>query len=279
LEHATRVIDLANELERRLDTGVGRQGSPVRQTRLNWLMRGQLYAAVGGQAAALRRIWDGARDAGRAAATPEDGVALWTSGGAAALGLLTLPEPDTAAYAEYRRLTGRPAQREVQALLALARGDSGAARRALAAPEPPWRGSEEPFPVWVRPLAALAHFRIGEYEAALRAVDEFDPFAFSTSDFDMRWGLLPRVRLLRAAAYERLSRPDEARREYRLVLEQWRAADPSLRPYLNEAGRELARLGEPAERLSALGYQLSATPGVRGGRCEPPPPVGGRQQP
>jgi hypothetical protein len=55
--------------------------------------------------------------------------------------------------------------------------------------------------------------------------------------------MLGRVRLLRGAAYERLGRLAEARAEYRLVMRQWKSADPELQPFLDQARRGLARVG------------------------------------
>jgi hypothetical protein len=56
--------------------------------------------------------------------------------------------------------------------------------------------------------------------------------------------MLGRVRLLRAAAYEKLGRRPEARQEYREALAQWRSADATLQPFIVQAQRGLARLGE-----------------------------------
>ena len=61
--------------------------------------------------------------------------------------------------------------------------------------------------------------------------------------FDARWAMLGRVRLLRGAAYERLGRRAEAREQYRQVLAQWKAADPALQPFIQQAQRGLARVG------------------------------------
>ena len=58
----------------------------------------------------------------------------------------------------------------------------------------------------------------------------------------MRWGILPRVRLVRAVSQEHLGNTDEARREYRLAASQWRLADPALRPIFEQAERGAARM-------------------------------------
>ena len=70
----------------------------------------------------------------------------------------------------------------------------------------------------------------------------------------MRWAVLPRARLLRAFAYERLGRPGAAAAEYDAVLAQWKEADPLLRPLLGQAERGLLRLGRSSGQLAALGH-------------------------
>ena len=66
-------------------------------------------------------------------------------------------------------------------------------------------------------------------------LQDFEPEALRTGGFDSRWGMLGRVRLLRAAAYEQLGRRAEARQEYRQVLTQWKAADPALQAVHHQA--------------------------------------------
>jgi len=95
-----------------------------------------------------------------------------------------------------------------------------------------------------RPLAAQAYYLLGDYQATLRTLRDFEPEALRTGGFDSRWGMLGRVRLLRAAAYEQLGRRAEARQEYRDVLSQWRTADASLQPFIRQARQGLARVGE-----------------------------------
>jgi hypothetical protein len=55
--------------------------------------------------------------------------------------------------------------------------------------------------------------------------------------------MLGRVRLLRAAAFERLGRRSEAAEQYRLVLAQWKSADPEIvEKFLRQAEAGLARV-------------------------------------
>ena len=86
-----------------------------------------------------------------------------------------------------------------------------------------------------RPLAAQAYFLLGDYQATLRTLEDFESGALRTGGFDSRWGMLGRVRLLRAAAYEQLGRRAEAREEYKEVLSQWKSADQSLKPFVRQA--------------------------------------------
>ena len=98
--------------------------------------------------------------------------------------------------------------------------------------------------LYTRPLAAQAWFLLGDYQRTLHVLRDFEPEALRTGGFDSRWGMLGRVRLLRAAAYEQLGRRSEALAEYRQVLSQWKGADESLKPFIRQAEQGLARLGE-----------------------------------
>ena len=95
-----------------------------------------------------------------------------------------------------------------------------------------------------RPLAAQAYFLLGDYQATLRTLQDFEPAALRTAGFDSRWGMIgpgspaPRRRLRAARP------PREARQEYQDVLSQWRSADPALQPFVRQAQQGLARLGE-----------------------------------
>ena len=150
---------------------------------------------------------------------------------------------DSSALSEYRTLTGETLTKEVRALLALSRGDSAAARRALAEPDSiavqddVRRTTAARWPP--RPTSSWATTR-----RRSGSLQDFEPAALQTAGFDSRWGMLGRVRLLRAAAFEQLGRRAEARQEYQDVLSQWRTADPALQPFVRQAQQGLARLGE-----------------------------------
>ena len=259
-ERARRVIALTRMVSARFDSTLGRGWDPPPDL-AGRRMLGDLYAAFGGPVTSLRELWAAAAAASRRPGEqPRDVVAA--SGGSAAVGLLTASGSDTSAVAELRLLLGADLPPEVEALIALARHDSAAARRLLA------RGGERPRPAgsirfpfagFAPVVAAQVQYALGDYAATLRALEEFDSREFSVRQFDMRWGMLPRARLLRGLAYERLGRADPASGEYQAVLAQWGGADPQLHPLLGQAERGLLRLGNTREHLAALGYRLPAS--------------------
>jgi len=241
LASAAKTIDLADQVRREVIPTPG--GKSEGQSGEGWrrMQLGELYSATGVPTASLRQVWQSAAEAVRMAPA-EQRTHVAHSGASAAIGLFTGPSADTSALNEYRALTGETLTKEVRALLALSRGDSAAARRALA--EPDSVQSKTMYASYRRPLAAQAYFLLGDYEATLRQLQNFEPEALWTGGFDSRWGMLGRVRLLRAAAFEQLGRRAEARQEYQQVLSQWRAADASLQPFVRQAQQGLARLGE-----------------------------------
>ncbi len=279
LEGARRVITLATEVSANLDStmGVNRGLPPDLATRR---MLGDLYAAFGGPVPSLRQLWSTATEAGRAASEAPKRI-IAASGASAAVGLLTAaPGGDTLAVAELRPLTEAPLPPEVEALVALSRHDSAAARRLVANVGERLRLVKDDrllYTVFSRPIAAQVHYALGDYAGALRVAEGFEPGEFAVRQFDMRWGMLPRMRLLRGLAYERLGRRDAAATEYEAVLVQWDRADPLLHPVLGQAERGLLRLGRTTERLEALGYQLTATKHLREDGCSPGPAPGERK--
>jgi tetratricopeptide (TPR) repeat protein len=241
LASAAKTIDFADQVRRQvLKDPAGNTEGPVGA---GWrrMALSDLYGATGVPAASLRQLWQSAAEAVRMASS-EQRIHMAHSGASAAIGLFTGPAADTSALEEYRALTGEALTKEVRALLALSRGDSAAARRALT--EPDTSRSKPMYATYRRPLAAQAYYLLGDYQATLRTLRDFEPEALWTGGFDARWGMLGRVRLLRAAAYEQLGRRAEARQEYRDVLSQWRTADQSLQPFIRQAQQGLARVGE-----------------------------------
>jgi serine/threonine-protein kinase len=243
LASAAKTIDLADQVRREVIPVPGRGAEGMSNEAWRRMQLSELYGATGVPTASLRQVWQSAAEAVRMAPAGEQRVHVAHSGASAAIGLFTGPAADSSALQEYRTLSGETLTKEVRALLALSRGDSAAARRALAEPEaaPPEKHMYAPYR---RPLAAQAYFLLGDYQATLRTLQDFEPAAFRTAGFDSRWGMLGRVRLLRAAAFEQLGRRNEARRQYEDVLSQWRSADPALQPFVRQAQQGLARLGE-----------------------------------
>ena len=237
LSSAAKTIDFADQVRRQV------LRDPADDVGEGWrrMALSELYGATGVPTASLRQVWQSAAEAVRMASS-EQRTHVAHSGASAAIGLFTGPAADSSALAEYRALTGETLTKEVRALLALSRGDSAAARRTLAEPDTsPFKAM---YSRYRRPLAAQAYYLLGDYQATLRTLRDFEPEALRTGGFDSRWGMLGRVRLLRAAAYEQLGRRAEARQEYRDVLSQWRTADASLQPFIRQARQGLARVGE-----------------------------------
>jgi serine/threonine-protein kinase len=264
LTRAARTLELSDQVRGRFIDAAADSARRSNPDRSHWrlLALGNLYAATGGSAPALRRLWDAAAEAARAApATERAHVARM--GAPAALGLFTSTAGDTSALQELRAMAGDDPPPEVEALLAVARNDRPGVRRALdqlqTKPEPgPGDGkaqemakSEGPTAAmylhdYRAPLAATAHYWLGDYAATVELLEDFEPERLSTSRWDPRWGMLGRVRLLRGMAFEKLGRSADAEREYRRVLEQWKEADPALGNYREEAVRGLARVRREA---------------------------------
>jgi TolB-like protein/tRNA A-37 threonylcarbamoyl transferase component Bud32 len=240
---AARVIDQTTELL----VGASGRDAPapeIERDLWQWHRLGELYSSVGVPSAAMRRVWESAAETARSLPKEQRAKAL-SAGGAAAVGLVTTPRPDASAIKELSAMSGHEPVKEVRALMALQRADSAAARQALAEPEPthvmPMK-DKIGYSVHRRPLAAQAYYLLGDYDRALSVLESYEPEQFSTTMFDMRWGMVGRVRLLRGAVLEKLGRGEDAKQQYRLALEQWEDADPDLRSLVQEAQKGLARL-------------------------------------
>ena len=237
---AARVIDQTSRL--RLGRAASDDEPPQAERDLmQWHRLGELYSAVGVPAAGMRRVWESAAESARSSPKEKRGKAL-AAGGSAAVGLLTAPRPDAAPLKELTAMSGEQPVKEVRALLALQQADEAGARKALAEPEPTMSMEKPGYMVFRRPLAAQAWYLLGDYDRALSLLESFEPDQFSTTQFDMRWGMVGRVRLLRGAVLEKLGREADAKRQYQLALEQWEDADPDLQTLVEEAQKGLARL-------------------------------------
>ncbi len=211
-----------------------------------WRM-GHLYAATGAPVANQRRIWESAAEAARRAA-PEERQRVARTGAPAALGIF-LQTNDTTALTELRALSGDDFSPEVRAWLALERADGDEARDILGRAETDsvksvwdyWPNSH-----YRKPMAAELYFSLGDYYKTLALLEEFEPDRFAIDWFDVRWGMIGRVRMLRAMAYEQLGQIEEAQQQYRDVIAQWQSSDESMEHLLRNAESELARLSGQA---------------------------------
>ena len=129
---------------------------------------------------------------------------------------------------ELERMSGMPSDPTLLALEALYRGDSVGARNHLRTPPVPARESDmEGVSLWgfangdTRPLTAEVLFQLGEYQATVDLLRPFQPDQLMGRQFDPRWALVGRVRVLRGLALERLGQRTEAALEFSASLAQW----------------------------------------------------------
>ncbi len=242
---ASRTLDLAARLSAQWSpeiTGSDRLGE---RTLYGHLLQSHLYTALGAPADRLRPIWERVADsARRAPRNARSGIAEF--GWAAAVGLYLQNTTNPTPLNELTALEGSALPFELQALVALERGDSAEARRQLSTPD-----SVVPSPYTTRPqwwgyrhmIAAHTWAELGENQLALKSLAVFDPVKFSTSGLDTRWLLLGQARLLRGEIFERQGRTSDARAQYKLALAQWDRADPALEPLVNRVKERLLRLG------------------------------------
>ncbi|HQR18759.1 MAG TPA: hypothetical protein PK948_10320, partial [Gemmatimonadales bacterium] len=234
LTSAARVIELADEI--RTEVLPASMPEPMKGSDWNRSMQASLYGAAGAPIAALERIW--AATAEEARSVPADKrTPILHSGGDAALGLFSVTG-DPRPLEEFQAIGGEELPPELTALLALSRHDTVAARKALTAPD-----SERKMYMSWNPLYAQAQFELGDYTGTIETLRLFETPYLNTRGFDSRWAMLGRVRLLRAAALEKLGRRSEAAEQYRLVLAQWKSADPEIvERFLRQAEAGLARV-------------------------------------
>ena len=241
LNTAARAIDLADTV-RRVTRGEGTGDDPG-FTHFERVALGWLYSGGSGTTRELKRLWmQAAEEARTAPSTKRSEIAQ--SGTPAALGLFLGPTGDSAPLrSELPALTKEPQIKEIRALLALDAGNEEEARRILAetdtvAMKGGWSGEI----MDRRPYAAQAYYVLGDYQRTVDILSQYEPENLSHRGFDHRWGMVGRVRLLRAAALEKLGRNADAAAQYRAVLAQWKGADRALvGEYLKQAEQGLAR--------------------------------------
>ncbi|MEO8200023.1 MAG: protein kinase [Gemmatimonadota bacterium] len=201
-----------------------------------------VYAGVGGTTSNLKRLWmDAAEEARLAPAPKRAGIAR--SGVPAALALFLGPAGDPGPLRDLVALTREPLPKEVRALLALDQGKTDSARKILTEQDSlPYKGNWSGDIGDRRPYEAQAYYILGDYQRTVDILGSFEPENLGKRGFDSRWGILGWVRLLRAAALEKLGRNEDAAIQYRAVLAQWKNADKaSLGQYFRQAEQGLAR--------------------------------------
>ncbi len=244
---AERTLRLAAEVRRSWTPGAVFAREAGGRTLYENLLLGNLYASLGAPEK-LRPIWHAVAELARR--TPKDERAQVAQyGWPAALGLYLANPSDPTPLEELVALEGGEPPAELRALQGLAQGDTAVARRLLSLPDSADLTSEaKGRPSWHAfrvPVAAGAWLELGRPERAVSLLDglRLDPALFAHQrQFDPRWGLLGQIRLLRAAALEKLGRRAEAAAEYRQVLAQWGRGDRILDPWLREARVGLARV-------------------------------------
>ncbi len=243
LENARRAIQLADQVRSALDLLPVTHSTEVDPFQWQRWRLGHLYASTGAPVATQRRVWESAAEAARQA-KPEHRADVARTGAAAALGIF-MQTADTTPLTELRAISGDEFSREVRAWLAMNRNDVEEARDILSQPE-----TDSVKSVWDyywntqyrKPLAAELYYALGDYQQTLALLEDYQPDRFLTDWFDVRWGMLGRVRLLRARAFEGLGRLDEAELELEQVVAQWSHSDESIEPMRREAEAQLARL-------------------------------------
>jgi len=238
LSSAARVIELADQI--RTDVLPASMPQDMRGGDWRRQMLAGLYGSAGVPLATLDRIWTATAEEARSVPADQREHVLH-SGADAALGLFL--GGNVGPIEEYQAISSERLPPEVTALLALSRQDTVAARKAMAEKNGSGDGERKMMNnVGWRPLTALAQFELGDYAGTIATLEYYETTQFRTRGFDSRWAAIGRVRLLRAAAYEKLGRKEDAAKQYELVLAQWKSADPDLRIFIEEAEAGLARV-------------------------------------
>lgn len=239
--NAEHAISLGDSVRRMLQPQADSSFSHFRRVALS-----SVYAGIGGTTADLKRLWMDAAEEARLAPVARR-ASIARSGTPAALALFVGPAGDPAPLKELVALTREPLPKQVRALLALDQGKMDSARTILVEPDSvQFKGSWSGDIGDRRPYEAQAYYILGDYQRTVDILGTFEPENLGNRGFDSRWGIIGWVRLLRAAALEKLGRNEDAAAQYRAVLAQWRNADKTmLGQYLHQAEQGLARTSGP----------------------------------
>jgi serine/threonine-protein kinase len=242
---ASRALDLAAQLSAQWSPEANGSDLLGSRTLYGHLLQSHLLTALGAPADRLRPVWEAVADSARRAPKGSR-AAIAEFGWAAAVGLFLQNTANPTPLNEFATLSGSSLPAELQAVIALERGDSVEARRQLALPDSLMPKLFQTRPQWYgyrHMIAAHTWAELGDPQRALKSLAVFDPARFSTSGLDVRWLLLGQARLLRGEIFERQGRQAEAREQYQLALAQWEQADPALGPLVARVKERLGRLG------------------------------------
>ncbi|MBK8003277.1 MAG: protein kinase [Gemmatimonadetes bacterium] len=249
VELAGQALGLAADLNQRFSPQLPGSQPAGDRTLYRRLLEGHLATALGAPRTRLTDTWEAVADAARRAPAARRGLVA-TFGWPAVLGLFLQDREEAETLREFETLTHSPPPPEVEALIALQKGDSATARRLLTAPPDSAGGGKDlelalqSRPQWFAyraMLQAQLWYELGDNQQALKALDFFEPGQLSAEGMDLRWYLLGQARMLRGQVYERLGQKAEARQAYQAALAQWSGADEALAPLVT---RLRSRLGE-----------------------------------
>ena len=150
---------------------------------------------------------------------------------------------------------------ELQALVALQRGDTATATRlAQSIPSPDSLKRAALGMTGMRTVArATLMAELGDLRRAAQLYETIDPTRFAqTSVPETSWPVYVRSYLARARLYEQLGERERATASYERFLSLWKDAEAPLQPQLREAREALARLHD-ASRRDAAGVAVKPT--------------------
>jgi serine/threonine-protein kinase len=240
---AGRNLDLAAEIAATWMPGALGSTRAARRTLAGHLYRGHLLLSLGAPSDMIAETWRQVAEQARGAPESER-AEIAHFGWPAAVGLFLGDPRGSQALKELEALGGGPPASELRAFAALDRGDSATTRQLLTT-EARKDDPQIKRPAWSayrRMIAAELWHRLGEEEAALKELADFQTASLPTEGFDVRWLLIGQARLLRGEVYEAMGNAASAKGEYRAALDQWSEADDQFAPLIQRARAHLGRL-------------------------------------
>ncbi|MDH5282512.1 MAG: protein kinase [Gemmatimonadota bacterium] len=240
---AGRDLDLAADIASSWMPGALANSKAGNRTLAGHLYRGHLLLSMGAPSDPTAETWRQVAERARTA-TESERAEIAHFGWPAAVGLFLGDPRGSQSLRELEALGGGSPPPELLAFAALDRGDSATARRLLTT-DPRKDDSYLKRPAWSayrRMIAAELWHRLGEEEAALKELAEFQVASLSTEGFDVRWLLIGQAHLLRGQVHEAMGNPASAKAEYRAALEQWSEADDEFASLIQQARGRLGNL-------------------------------------